>query len=226
MSQPHPDSPATADAFVLAGGRSSRMGHDKALTTLAGKPLIHHALQILRQAGLEPRIAGARTDFSAVAPSLLDNPSDSGQGPLAGICTALAASRSDLAVFLPVDLPFLPSGLIAWLLHHAVATQSAITLVSIASFVQTFPVVVHREALPALQASLHSEDRNCLRAFREAAKALSKPFSVLPVESLLQTGHVSHPGHLPPATWFLNINSPQDLARAEALLSPQQLQVS
>ncbi len=138
----------------------------------------------------------------------------------------MAASRSDLAVFLPVDLPFLPSGLIAWLLHHAVATQSAITLVSIASFVQTFPVVVHREALPALQASLHSEDRNCLRAFREAAKALSKPFSVLPVESLLQTGHVSHPGHLPPATWFLNINSPQDLARAEALLSPQQLQVS
>ena len=70
LSLPHPGSPATADAFVLAGGRSSRMGHDKALTHLAGKPLIHHALQILRDAGLEPRIAGARTDFSAFAPTL------------------------------------------------------------------------------------------------------------------------------------------------------------
>jgi molybdenum cofactor guanylyltransferase len=225
LSLPHPQKSASADAFVLAGGRSSRMGRDKALISLAGKPLIHHGLQILRDSGLEPRIAGAQSDFSGLTPSLhapilTDDPSDAGRGPLSGICTALAACTEDLAVFLPADLPLLPPSLIAYLLHHAGLTQSAVTLVSVSAFVQTFPVVIRREALPHLRASLHSDDRNCLRAFREASRNLSRPFSVLPAELLLQAGQVFHPGNFPPATWFLNLNTVDDLARAEALLAP------
>ena len=88
MSLPHPD-PVTADAFILAGGHSSRMGRDKALIPLAGSPLIHHALGILRAAGLDPRIAGARSDLSSFAPTLPDDPTRSGLGPLSGICSAL-----------------------------------------------------------------------------------------------------------------------------------------
>jgi molybdopterin-guanine dinucleotide biosynthesis protein A len=202
------------------------MGQDKALTQLCGKPLIQHALEVLRDAGLAPRIAGARADFSSFAPTLLDDPSASGQGPLSGISTALASGTSDFAVFLPVDLPLLPPCLIAYLLSHADLTQSAVTLISVSAFVQTFPVVICREALPQLQAILRSEDRNCLRAFRETARTLSRPFSVLPVELLLQSGHISHPGNFPPNIWWLNINSPGDLARADVLLSKQPLQVS
>jgi molybdenum cofactor guanylyltransferase len=226
LSQPHPDSPAIADGFVLAGGRSSRMGQDKALIPLSGKPLLQHALAILRNVGLEPRIAGARSDFSSFAPTLPDNPSDSGRGPLSGICAGLAASATDLAVFLPVDLPLLPSSLIAWLLQLAATTRSAVTLVSVAGFVQTFPVVIDRLALWSLQSSLGSDDRNCLRALREASTTISKPFSILPVELLLQPHHVAHPSGFPPAIWFLNVNSPHDLARAEHLLRRTRLQVS
>jgi molybdopterin-guanine dinucleotide biosynthesis protein A len=226
LSLPHPALPTTADAFVLAGGRSSRMGNDKALVALAGKPLIHHALDILREAGLDPQIAGARSDFSSLAPILHDDPTASGQGPLSGICTALASGRADIAVFLPVDLPLLPPGLVAYLVRHADTSQSAVTLVSVSSFVQTFPVVIGREALPLLQARLHSDDRNCLKAFREASRILSKPFTVLPVELLLQSGQISHSDDFPPAVWFLNLNSPRDLARAETLFAGKQLQVS
>ena len=196
------------------------MGQDKALIPLAGKPLIHHALDILRNAGLDPKIAGARSDFSSFAPTFRDDPAASGKGPLSGICTALASGTADLSVFLPVDMPLLPPSLITCLLHHATLTDSAVTLVSVSAFVQTFPVVIRREALSQLQANLLSAHRNCLGAFREASRTLSRPFTVLPVELLIQAGQVAHPGNFAAATWFLNLNSADDLARAEALLAP------
>jgi len=225
LSLPHPHKPPSWDGFVLAGGRSTRMGQDKALLHLARRPLIQHALDILSGTGLEPKIAGARAHLSSFAPTLPDDPSQSGLGPLSGISTAIASSSAQYAVFLPVDLPLIPSYLIAYLIHYAAITQSAVTLVSVAAFVQTFPVVIDRSALPQLQASLLSKDRNCLRAFRQASHVLSKPLSILPVELLLQSGQVSHPKGFPAALWFLNVNSPQDLARVEALISSQ-VQVS
>ena len=237
MSLHHPGTEIlAAEGFILAGGRSSRMGCDKALVDLAGNPLIQHALSILRFSGLEPRIAGAMSDLSAFAPTLPDDPSltgpsqsgppQTGLGPLAGICAALVSSTAQYAVFLPIDLPLLPASLITYLVHHALVTESAITAVSVAGFIQTFPVVIHRAGLGVLQSRLRSNDRNCLRAFRAAAADLSQPFSIQPVELLIQSGHVSHPQGLPAADWFLNINSSRELARAETLLGQKRLQVS
>jgi molybdopterin-guanine dinucleotide biosynthesis protein A len=225
LSLPHSGN-ASADGFILAGGRSSRMGRDKALVNVAGKPLIQHALDILRSASLEPRIAGSTSDLSVFAPTLPDDPTQSGSGPLAGICSALNSGSGQYAVFLPVDLPLIPASLIRYLLYRAEVTESAIATVSVAGFIQTFPVVIHRGALPALQASLGSIDRNCLRAFRAAAEVLSRPFPIQPVELLIQSGQVSDPRGLPPADWFLNVNSPRDLTRAESLLGQKHHQVS
>lgn len=228
MSLPHPEADcATADGFILAGGQSRRMGRDKALVELAGKPLIRHALDILWSASLSPRIAGAMSDLSAFASTLPDDPSQPpGLGPLAGICSGLASSTARYTVFLPIDLPLIPPSLIDYLLHRAMVTESAITAVSVAGFIQTFPVAIHHAGLEILHSSLRSDDRNCLRAFRAMAEALSHPFSIQPVELLVQSGHISHPQGLPPADWFLNINSPRELARAETILGQKHHQVS
>ena len=207
------------EGFVLAGGRSSRMGQDKALVELAGRTLVEHALDILQRAGLTPQIAGARTDLSRFAPVIPDETGQSGQGPLAGVCAALSACRSRLAVFLPVDLPLISPGLIEYLVHHAVVTEAAVTVVSVAGFIQTFPAVVDRAAMPSLQTCLHSEDRNCLKAFRSAAGVLPGGFSALPLELLVQAGQVRHPLGLHPSQWFLNVNSPRDLTRVTAIFS-------
>ena len=97
------------------------MGRDKALLPFAGRPLIAHALSILREAGLRldrwSQSASRIGALAAYAPVVED--SQPGLGPLAGICAALAAVATRYVVFLPVDLPLLPSSLIAYMLHHA-----------------------------------------------------------------------------------------------------------
>src|SRR5208283_1504444 len=132
-----------ATGFVLAGGRSARMGQDKALLQFAGQPLIAYALSILADAGLPASIAGAdpesRAALSAYAPVIDD--SQPGLGPLAGVCEALAATTARYAVFLSVDTPFVPPSLVAYLLHHARITGHAVTVPSVAGFAQTFPAV-------------------------------------------------------------------------------------
>ena len=207
------------DAFVLAGGRSSRMGQDKALVRLVGVPLIQHALGILQAAGLNPRIAGAGSEVSSFAPVIEDDPEQAGLGPLSGICCALSATEAHYSVFLPVDLPLIPPSLVSYLIHHAKITESAATVVSVAGFIQTFPAVIDRRSVSGLRASLKSNDRKSLTAFQTAARHAAGRFSVLPLEYLLQTGQVGHYGNLLPSRWFLNINTTQDLASAESHLT-------
>ncbi len=208
-----------AVGFILAGGQSARMGRDKALLQFAGRPLITHALAVLARAGLSAAIAGAAPSAWAALSSFSPVVQDAAprKGPLSGICAALAATSARYAVFLPVDLPFLPPSLLVFLLRHAQTTGSAVTVPSLADFAQTFPSVVDRAALPTLQDELNSGRSGCFSAFQAASAALHQPFSTIAVEPLLVSGQISHPQGHPPADWFLNLNTPADLARAETL---------
>lgn len=206
---------APCAAFVLAGGRSTRMGVDKALAAFAGEPLIVHALRILRAAGLEPAIAGARSPLTSFAPVV----EDSGRGPLDGICSALGSTQSPRAVFLPVDQPLVPPQLIRTLLEDAVRTGAAVVVPRAVGFAETFPAVLDRAALPALRTALDAAQGGCFRAFQQAAAALDLPFRTLPVEQLAQVGRVRHPRDVPASFWCSSVNTPADLARAERLLA-------
>ncbi len=207
--------------FVLAGGQSSRMGRDKALLEFAGRPLVERALAILQQAGLPAKIAGAvpsaRASLEAYAPIVED--ATPGLGPLSGICAALATTSARHAVFLPVDLPLLPPSLLVFLLRHAQMTGAAVTIPSLSGFMQTFPSVIDRAALPALQNALGSGRYGCYAAFKAAAAALGRPLASVAVEILAQSGQVSDPRGLPAIRWFLNLNAPDDLVCADALQS-------
>jgi molybdenum cofactor guanylyltransferase len=213
-------------AFILAGGHSTRMGRDKALLPLAGRPLIAHTLSLLADAGLPAAIAGTRPELRSFAPVIDDFESrDAGlgkakanRGPLAGICAALASVSAAHAVFLSVDQPLLPASLLAYLLHHARITASAVTVASLNGSAQTFPAVLDRAVLPALENELTAGRLGCLAAYRSAAAALGRPCCAVPVEFLLQSGQVAHPSGLPAACWFLNLNTPADLERAERSL--------
>lgn len=216
MASP-PDSGAAG--FVLAGGQSSRMGTDKALVQLGGKPLVEHALAILRAAGLSASIAGMSSPLAAYAPVVADHAP--ALGPLSGVCAALASCTARHAVFVSVDQPLLPPSLVVFLLRNARITGATVTLASVNGFAQTFPAVVDRSALPALETALKEGHRGCYSAFQTAAKQLDVPLSILPVEMLVQAGQVAHPDGLPAAFWFHNVNTLAELQRAEDLLKPR-----
>jgi molybdopterin-guanine dinucleotide biosynthesis protein A len=207
-----------AAGFVLAGGQSSRMGEDKSLVLLAGRPLVAHAVSVLRQARLTASIAGARSALAEFAPVVEDT--EPGLGPLNGICAALDSTQARSAVFLPVDMPLLPASLIAFLLDYARITGSIVTICSVNGRSQTFPAVVNRVALPALRKELESGRGGCFAGFQAAADALARPVSIVPLEPVVQSGQMAHPSGLPVASWFLNINTPEDLRRAEDLSHP------
>lgn len=205
--------------FVLAGGESRRMGTDKALVEFAGRPLVERALEILRQAGLEPRIAGARsphsrTSLEVFAPIVED--AEHGRGPLSGICGSMGAMTARRVVFLSVDLPLVPPSLIDFLIHHAEITGRMVTISSVNGFAQTFPAVVDRAALPALRNELDGGRGGCLAGFNAAVASRGETVSVIPVEQVVQAGQLAHPEGLPAVRWFLNVNTPEDLRRAEA----------
>ena len=208
-----------AVGFVLAGGQSSRMGRDKALLEFAGRPLAVQALSILEEAGVPAMIAGAaslaRAALEVFAPVIED--ASPGLGPLSGICAALATTSARYAVFLPVDLHLLPPSLIVFLLRHARITGTAVTVPSVSGFTQTFPAVLERTALPALQNELDAQRYGCFSAFQAASAAMGQSVNSVAVERLAQTGEVSDSLGLPPIHWFLNLNTPDDLKRAEAL---------
>jgi len=206
-----------AAGFVLAGGQSVRMGRDKATVSLAGQPLIAHALEILRGAGLTASIAGARAQLSSFAPVIADSEVD--RGPLGGICDALGSTVAERAVFLPVDLPLLPSSLVTFLLEEAESSHAAVAVVEVDGFVQTFPAVIDRAILPSLRIELEAGRRSCLAAFQAAARALGRPQRRVPLNVALRTGHVVHPRRLPAECWFLNVNTEEEILRAEAYLA-------
>jgi molybdenum cofactor guanylyltransferase len=202
--------------FVLAGGQSSRMGRDKALVELAGRPLIAYALEALRDAGLRAQIAGARSELSAFAPVVADR--EENAGPLSGVCAALAATQADFAVFLSVDLPLIPASLLRYLTWDAAMTGSAVTLASVNGFQQTFPAVVRCDALPVLEEELHDGRASCFAGFQSAAASTGETLRILGAESLAQSGHAAHPLGLAAARWFHNVNAPADLEMAELWL--------
>ena len=110
MTTPIPE----VSGYVLAGGRSSRMGTDKALLPLAGKPLVQHAVTKLRRVCEEVHILGSNPALAAYAPLVPDI------HPWLRASLEAHGSRlhphplspRDWSLFLAVDLPFLPSAFI------------------------------------------------------------------------------------------------------------------
>lgn len=214
-----PQTAETRDAagFVLAGGRSSRMGSDKALLKLADRPLITYALESLRRAGLATSIAGSVSALDAFAPVIQDETRE--RGPLGGVCSALGTTAAQLAVFLAVDAPFIPASLIHYLLRHAEVSGAAITLASVNGFAQTFPAVIDRAILPHLRASLESERHGCFAAFKQAGLRSGRGLAIVPIEFLTQSGQVADEEELAVPLWFKNINDPEDFREAESLFT-------
>jgi molybdopterin-guanine dinucleotide biosynthesis protein A len=91
--------------FVLAGGKSTRMGRDKALLPWRGHTLLDHMVELL-QTVVDPVQVVGRSHLPDRLPGL---------GPLSGIATGLEATSTDANLFVAVDLPFLTEEFLQYL---------------------------------------------------------------------------------------------------------------
>jgi molybdopterin-guanine dinucleotide biosynthesis protein A len=102
--------------FVVAGGRSTRMGRDKALLPWQGSTLLDHAIARLSAVCGEVRILcgpGPRYEDRG-RPLVVDAIPDG--GPLAGIAAGLESAGDAAGVYLGVDLPHVPVALLEMLI--------------------------------------------------------------------------------------------------------------
>lgn len=115
-----------SSAVILAGGASKRMGQDKAAAVIAGRSLLDHSISNVVAAGLKPIVIGrSNQHIIAAEPPLSsgDQPVEiwfddqNLRHPLFGLATALHNIQTPFIV-LPVDMPLLPSTLLATLANH------------------------------------------------------------------------------------------------------------
>lgn len=106
--------------LLLAGGRSSRFGSEKALAGLGGVSLLEHGLATLQAGcGLVAISADPASGAAALARdrglAVLEDPPGLAKGPLAGVLAGLrwaAAQGADRLATAPCDTPFLPADLV------------------------------------------------------------------------------------------------------------------
>jgi molybdopterin-guanine dinucleotide biosynthesis protein A len=186
-----------AGGYVLAGGKSSRMGRDKSLLELAGKPLIAHAVAKLRRICTDVHILGGNPALDEFAPLVPDlHP---GCGPLGGLEAALEHSSHDWNLFLPVDVPCL--------LHRDVAPFIRAAMER-GSF-RIFPMLEGAGQELATRQNVTVERTFLNSVWEEQAEAYA---DVRHEESRPATADAQQSAkHL----WFTNLNTPEEFAQAE-----------
>lgn len=204
------------EGWVLAGGRSRRMGRDKAGVVLAGKPMLEHMLGKLMSLGLRARVAGLRGKVEGIETEVVQD-AHPDCGPLSGLETALRCSREPWALVVGVDLPLIPVDFLAWLMERAQLTGAMATVPRLLGEPQPLCAVYRRELLPAISEALESGDFKVLNAVERGMLRSSRDkIDFFDVERVAATDawRAGWPVH-----WqWMNCNTPEDLARAEALL--------
>ena len=141
-------------AFILAGGKSTRMGTDKAFVLLEGRNLLARMLDLARKITSNVHIVGDPAKFAPFAPAIEDL--FPGCGPLAGIHAALRFSPTDLNVILAVDLPFVSLALLDYFISRAKNSDANVTLARAAGGLQPLCAVYRRSFADVAEAALRA----------------------------------------------------------------------
>jgi molybdopterin-guanine dinucleotide biosynthesis protein A len=181
---------------VLAGGGGRRIGGDKAMVELEGRPLVHYPLNVLRAVLDEVAVVAKQ---STVLPGLdveiaIWLEPEEPRHPLAGVVHALRCARGQPVVVVAGDMPFVTRGLVAALSRER--SRGAVAVVPLAGGrLQPLCARYEPRALGAL-----------------AGCDLTAPLS--DVVGALDPRILEWPDEEP----FFTVNSPEDILQAAALL--------
>jgi molybdenum cofactor guanylyltransferase len=203
MAPPHSD----LTAFILAGGRSSRMGRDKAFLEFEGQSLLRRALLLAHSVARDVRIVGPASKFSASGIVVEDTFPD--RGPLGGIHTALNASPTDLNLILAVDMPFLSKRFLIYLVQRARTNDAIITIPRTQSGWEPLCAIYRRSFATIAEAALKSGENKIDRLFQN-----------------LKLNPITEEDLQPfPQNQFRNLNTPEDLSKSKSQIPNPKSQI-
>lgn len=187
--------------IILAGGKSSRMGADKGLLELGGKPLITYAFQALSGLCTTILISSSSEAYHSFGYQVIPDVFP-GIGPMGGIYSALGKSKTEKNLILSCDLPFASKELMSYILQNSDVHQVAVPWFG----------GKHYEQLCAFY-SLSLLDK--IKSFiHNGNYKLPDLFEEISVNRLI----INNKQEFYHDNLFLNINSKQELAAAEILI--------
>jgi molybdenum cofactor guanylyltransferase len=185
---------SAVSGFILAGGKSSRMGSNKSFLVLAGQTLLARALELVRAITPDVRLVGEPTTLSSFGSVISDI--FPARGPLGGIHSALASSSSDWNLVVGVDLPFLEARFLTYLVTQAQTTEAVVTLARIGDRFQPLCAVYHKAFLAPAEAALVAGRNRIDALFSEI------PLRIIDDNELISRGYNR--------SMFANLNTPAD----------------
>lgn len=197
--------------FLLAGGKSSRMGTgvDKAFLEFGGQTLLDRALTVMSEVCDSVRIVGDPARFTKYGSTKYGSSKYgsvvadifSGCGPLAGIHAALVHSPAELNLMLAVDMPFVSTELLAFLFAAAENNDAIITVPRSGKGLQPLCAVYRREFSTTAE-----------QALRAGKYKIDAAFSSVSIR-VIEEGELAAAGFSERS--FLNVNTPEDRRAAE-----------
>lgn len=94
------------EAFILAGGKSSRMGRDKGLVLLKGRPMISYVLEALGKVKLPIKIIANDASYKSFGLPVVGDVVNE-KGPMGGLHTAFQHTQADVAFLISCDMPLI-----------------------------------------------------------------------------------------------------------------------
>lgn len=179
---------------VLAGGRSSRMGRDKALIEVDGRSLLDRALDKLDPHVAELLVIGEPEKYGHVGPFVMADEWP-GKGPLGGLVTAMRYASNDKLLVVACDMPGLNERLFT-LLKAQLGTATDAVVPRHDGLSEPLAAAYHRNARAALRRCV---ELDVLKMSGALAQVRTTYVEVIP-------GREAWPEDL-----FRNINAPGDL---------------
>jgi len=179
------------------------MGRDKGLVLLGGRPLISHVLERVAGVGDETLVTTNSPQAYAFTGARLAADASPGGGALLGLSTALSAAQGETVLVLACDMPFVSRPLLAHLL--SLAASADVILPRRAGEYEPLHAVYSRTCLTAVLAALAAGKRRMISFLDDVRLCVVE-------ESELA-------GFDADGRSFFNVNTPADLAQAEAWLA-------
>jgi len=188
---------------ILAGGASRRMGRNKALLELDGRPLIALVAERLRTVVDELIIVADETERYARWADRCVPDVYRGVGTLGGIHAGLETATHELTLIVGCDMPFLDPGVLDWFVEAASQDDGAgpvdLVILKHEAGVEPLHAVYRKNCLPVIKATIESGERCAFAYFDQVRVRYVRPDEIVPLD--------------PKFLSFLNVNTPEEWRR-------------